>query len=62
LIKFSGKVLQVMEDDGFVAFRIATKGGYENVVYAIYAVPEGYKRFLRMTRSSSTGVHRHHVL
>lgn len=46
LIKFTGKILQVIEDEGFVAFRIATKGGYDNVVYALYAIPEGYKRFL----------------
>jgi peptidoglycan hydrolase-like protein with peptidoglycan-binding domain len=60
LIKFSGKILQVMEDEGIVAFRIATKGGYDNVVYAIYAIPEGYKRFLEddsvVVYAISTGI------
>jgi peptidoglycan hydrolase-like protein with peptidoglycan-binding domain len=45
-IKFSGKILQVMEDEGVAVFRIATKGGYDNVVYALYNTPENYKRFL----------------
>lgn len=36
-VKFSGKVLQVMEDSDIVAIRLATKGGYDNVIYL--AVP-----------------------
>lgn len=60
LIKFSGKILQVIEDEGFAAFRIATKGGYDNVVYALYALPENYKRFLEddsvVVYAVSTGI------
>jgi len=45
-VKFSGKIIQVMEDEGIAVFRIATKGGYDNIVYAVYNTPENYKRFL----------------
>jgi peptidoglycan hydrolase-like protein with peptidoglycan-binding domain len=45
-IKFSGKILQVVEDTFSVSFRIATKGGYDNVVYATYYPSEDYKRLL----------------
>ena len=45
-IKFSGKIVQVIEDTFSVSFRIATKSGYDNVVYATYYPPEGYKRLL----------------
>lgn len=56
MIKFTGKVLQVMEDDSYVVFRIASKGNYDNVVYAIYPKPEGYKRFLEDDKVSVCGV------
>lgn len=45
-IKFSGKILQVIEDDEVVGFRIATKGNYDNVVFCIYYPPENYSRLL----------------
>lgn len=35
-VKFSGKVLQVMEDSGLVALRIAVDGNYDTVLYAVY--------------------------
>lgn len=50
LVKFSGKILQVMEDDGIAAFRIATKGNYDDVVYCLYFLPEDYSRFLEEDR------------
>ena len=60
-IKFNGKIVQVMEDDGYASFRIASKGSYDNVVYALYAIPENYKRFLEDDKvtvyATSTGVY-----
>ncbi len=60
-IKFSGKIVQVMEDEGYAVFRIATKGSYDNVVYAIYVIPENYKRFLEDDKvtvyATSTGIY-----
>ena len=50
LVKFSGKIVQVMEDDGIAAFRIATKGNYDNVVYCLYFLPENYSRILEDDR------------
>lgn len=35
-IKFYGKVLQVMEDSGLTALRIAVDGNYDTVLYAVY--------------------------
>jgi len=46
LIKFQGKVLQVMEDGKYVVFRISSKGNYDDVVYCIYVAPDDYKRIL----------------
>ena len=46
LVKFSGKIVQVMENDDVAVFRIATKNGYDDVVYCTYTKPENYKRFL----------------
>jgi len=61
LIKFSGTIIQVMEDDEYVIFRIATKNGYDNVAYATYLKPEEYKRFLEDDEvnvwATSTGVY-----
>lgn len=46
LVKFSGKVLQVIEDETIVSFRIATKGNYDNVVFVSMVIPEEYSRIL----------------
>lgn len=51
LYKFDGKVVQVMESsqsDGttLVALRVATKGGYDNVVYVVYTRGAGEARIL----------------
>ncbi len=46
LITFSGKVLQVMESGNYIAFRISSKGNYDNVVYCTYTAPSDYKRIL----------------
>lgn len=61
LIKFSGNILQVLEADDYVVFRIASKGNYDDVVYCTYMKPEGYKRFLEDDKVNvwavSTGVY-----
>lgn len=60
-IKFSGEIIQVMEDDSFAVFRIATKGSYDNVIYCLYVKPENYKRFLEDDKvdvwAVSTGIY-----
>lgn len=56
-IKFSGKILQVMEDTFSISFRIATKSGYDNVVYATYYPSEGYKRLLEDDSVTVYGVY-----
>lgn len=52
--KFSGKVVQVMEEsyDSYTltAMRIATKGNYDNVVYVFYLRPENEARILEDDR------------
>lgn len=35
-VKFKGKVLQVMEGDGYTAIRLAVNGDYDNVIYGQY--------------------------
>ena len=65
LYKFSGKVLQVLEQAGngytYTAMRIATKGNWDNVVYVIYLRPDGEKRILEDDRvtvyGTSTGLY-----
>lgn len=48
--KFTGKVLQVMEEESlgttYVVMRIATKGNYDNVVYVTYKRDSGASRIL----------------
>lgn len=57
MIKFSGKILQVMESGSKVIFRIATKSnGYDDVVYCTYYIPDDYKRFLEDDRVNVWGV------
>lgn len=56
MVKFSGTVLQVMEDDDYVIFRIATDGGYDDVVYAVYPIPDNYKRFLEDDKVQVYGI------
>lgn len=46
MIKFDGKVLQVMESDLYNVYRIASKGNYDNVVYVKYILPKGSPRIL----------------
>ena len=46
LYKFDGKVLQVMESGSYIALRVATKGGYDNVVYVTYHLSSGEGRIL----------------
>lgn len=54
-VRFNGKVLQVIEDDEFVAFRIASKGNYEDVVFVAMMIPEHYSRILEDDRVEVSG-------
>lgn len=45
-VKFTGRVLQVIEDGNLIAFRVATKGKYDDVVFVIMIKPESYSRIL----------------
>ena len=56
MIKFSGNILQVMEDDDYVVFRISSDGNYDDVVYCIYEKPEDYTRFLEDDKVNVWGV------
>lgn len=64
LYKFTGKVVQVVEDDAgsatSVGLRIATKGNYDNVVWVMYVRAEGESRILEDDRitvyAKSTGL------
>lgn len=55
--KFSGKVLQVLEDTDsqLTAMRIATDGGYNDVLYVYYYRPEGSSRILEDDRVTVYG-------
>lgn len=55
-VKFSGRILQVIEGDYSVGFRIATKGRYDNVVYVTYYYSDGESRFLEDDNVSFYGV------
>ena len=56
LITFKGKIVQVMESGNVVAFRIATRRGYDDVVYCMYIAPDNYSRFLEDDRVIVYGV------
>ena len=56
-VKFTGKVLQVIEEGNLVAFRIATSGNYDNVVFTIMYVPDNYSRILEDDRVEVTGTY-----
>lgn len=57
--QFSGKVLQVLEQDyngmTYVALRVATKGGYDNVVYVEYLRGANESRILEDDRVAVKG-------
>lgn len=65
-IKFTGKIIQVMEDSGIAVFRIATKGNYDNIVYCYYYLPDNYKRFLEDDKvtvyATSTGIYTYETI
>lgn len=46
LVQFNGRVLQVIEEDELISFRIATKDDYDDVVLVSMAKPEKYSRIL----------------
>ncbi len=54
-VRFNGKVLQVIEDDEFVAFRIASKGNYDDVVFVVMMIPEHYSRILEDDKVEVSG-------
>lgn len=54
-VRFNGKVLQVIENDEFVAFRIASKGNYDDVVFVAMVIPEHYSRILEDDRVEVSG-------
>lgn len=57
LIKFTGKVVQVIESsDSYTEYRIATKGSYDNVIYVAYERPEGASRILEDDKVTVYGV------
>ena len=56
-VKFSGKVLQVIEDSGIAAFRIASKGNYDDVVFVMMDVPDNYSRILEDDRVEVRGMY-----
>lgn len=56
-VKFTGKVLQVIEYGSTVAFRIASKGNYDDVVYVTMTVPENYSRILEDDRVEVSGTY-----
>lgn len=56
-VKFDGKVLQVMEDDSLISFRIATRGSYDDVVYVSMSRPESYSRILEDDKVTVSGAY-----
>lgn len=56
LIKFDGTIVQVMESDTLIVFRVATDGRYDDIVYCIYERPEDYTRFLEDDRVNIWGI------
>lgn len=54
-VKFSGKVLQVIEDGDLVAFRIASRGNYDDVVFVMMEVPDDYSRILEDDKVEVSG-------
>ncbi len=55
-IKFSGKVIQVIEGDAAINYRIATKGSYDDVVLVEYVRPEGASRILEDDKVTVYGI------
>lgn len=56
-VKFDGKVLQVIEEEEYVSFRIASRGNYDDVVYVSMAIPENYSRILEDDKVTVSGVY-----
>ena len=55
---FSGKVIQVLEDGNKVQLRVATKDGYDDVVFVTYTRADGESRILEDDRVNVYGIYR----
>ncbi len=56
-VSFSGKVLQIIEYDSFVCFRIASRGSYNDVVFVRMTIPESYSRILEDDKVTVSGTY-----
>lgn len=55
LFRFSGTVVQVLESGNYVEMRVATKDGYDNIVYVTYTRSDGESRILEDDKVSVYG-------
>lgn len=66
MIKFSGRIIQVMEQDDYIIFRIATRKRVDDVVFAVYQKPTDYTRFLEDDQvnvwGTSTGIYTYETI
>ena len=56
-VSFAGKVVQILEYDSYVCFRIASRGSYNDVVYVIMPIPESYSRILEDDKVTVSGTY-----
>ena len=56
-VQFTGKILQVIEEDTLVSFRIASKGNYDDVVFVSMSKPDNYSRLLEDDKVTVSGVY-----
>ena len=54
-VRFNGRVRQVIEDGGYVAFRIATSGSNSDIVFVVMPVPEDYEPIQKEDRVTVEG-------
>ena len=56
-VQFTGKILQVIEEDTLISFRIASKGNYDDVVFVSMSKPDNYSRLLEDDKVTVSGVY-----
>ena len=56
-VQFTGKILQVIEEDTLISFRIASKGSYDDVVFVSMSKPDNYSRLLEDDKVTVSGVY-----